>query len=67
MDMTATRFRQCLDTIGWSVCGIAAKLDVPETRPRRWAEGRYPVPKEVARWLERLATVHEKNPPPQSA
>jgi hypothetical protein len=66
-DMTAKRFEQCLDAIGWSSRAVAIRLGVPETRPRYWAAGRYPVPKEVARWLERLAAAHEKNPPPETA
>jgi plasmid maintenance system antidote protein VapI len=65
--MTSDRFNECLALIGWSVSGVAKRMGVPQTRPRRWAEGRYPVPADVARWLEKLATAHERNPPPESA
>lgn len=64
-EMTPARFYQCLDAIGWSVRGIADRLCVPPARSQRWAEGKYPVPPEVAKWLERLATTHERNPPPK--
>jgi len=65
--MTPDRFNECLAAMDWSVKGLADFLGLPHTRPRRWAEGRYPVPPEVATWLERLAEVHEKNPPPDIA
>ena len=63
--MTPDRFSECLTSIGWSQRGLADLLRVPETRPRRWAQGRYPVPEEVSKWLERLASAHERNPPPE--
>jgi len=65
--MTPDRFDECLTVIGWSLRGVADRLGVHETRPRRWSAGRYPVPADVAKWLERLAAAHEKNPPPSVA
>ena len=64
--MTPQRFEECLAAIGWSILGFSKRLGVTESRSRRWAEGRYPVPADVARWLERLTAAHEKNPPPET-
>jgi plasmid maintenance system antidote protein VapI len=63
--MTPERLQECLTAIGWTVRGLAAHLGLHETRSRRWVGGQYPVPPEVAAWLERLATAHERNPPPE--
>jgi len=60
--MTPDRFRECLAAIGWSQRGMARQLGIHETRPRRWASGRYSIPEDVADWLERLAKTHEKEP-----
>jgi ribosome-binding protein aMBF1 (putative translation factor) len=58
--MTPTRFRACLESIGWTQRGLADRLGLHETRTRRWASGRYEVPQNVADWLERLARCHDK-------
>jgi ribosome-binding protein aMBF1 (putative translation factor) len=62
--MTPTRLRECLDLIGWSQRALADTLGLHETRVRRWATGRYPVPDNVAAWLERLAKAHAAHPLP---
>jgi plasmid maintenance system antidote protein VapI len=62
--VTPDRLRECLDLIGWTQRGLADHLGVHETRTRRWAAGHYPVPPEVALWLERLAKAHADNPAP---
>ena len=61
--MTPDRFRKCLALIGWSGRQLAAMLDMDERQVRRWAAGAS-IPIAVAGWLERLATCHESNPPP---
>lgn len=63
--MTPERFSECLDHIGWSMRGVAYMLDLHETRLRRWASGRYPVPEEIGSWLEKLAQAHERHPMPE--
>jgi hypothetical protein len=63
--MEPARFRQCLEQIGWTLRGVADHLGLPPTRIRRWADGDYPVPAEVGRWLDRLAAAHERFPPPE--
>jgi ribosome-binding protein aMBF1 (putative translation factor) len=65
--MTPERFRECVEHIGWSMRSLADQLGMHETRTRRWADGSYPVPKEIERWLEKLAAVHERYPAPQMA
>ena len=62
--MTPERFSECLETIGWTQRGLAARLEIDEHQTRRWASGRYPVPGPVATWLERLTRTHERNPAP---
>ena len=65
MRMSPERFRECLKQIGWSNRGVAEMLGTYDMRIRRWADGLYPVPDPVARWLETLARVHERNPAPK--
>lgn len=65
--MTPKKFVNCLATIGWSMRRVADMLGVNEITARRWADGRYPVPEQVAQWLETLAATHHKNPPPNLA
>jgi DNA-binding transcriptional regulator YdaS (Cro superfamily) len=57
--MTPHRFHECLDAIGWSQRALADRLGVHETRTRRWASGRYPIPANVAVWLGTHAQRHE--------
>lgn len=59
--MTPTEFTEVLDTIGWSRHKLAHRLGIHETRTRRWGNGTYPVPVNVAAWLRRLARLHEIN------
>jgi hypothetical protein len=62
--VTPDRYRQCLEAIGWTPWGLAARLGVHETRTRRWGTGRYEIPEPVAQWLEALAAAHTKRPSP---
>ena len=62
--MTPERFQECLDLIGWSQRSLVDRLGMSQTTMRRWAEGSYPVPRDVAQWLERLATAHARYPAP---
>ncbi len=63
--MTAEEFHECVRQIGWSLRGLSQHLGLEETRIRRWASGRYPVPTDVARWLKRLADCHQRYPAPR--
>lgn len=62
--MTPTRFHECLDAIGWSQRALAKRLGIHDTRPRRWASGWYPIPSNIAAWLETVARFHEAHPAP---
>lgn len=62
--MTPERFRECLEHIGWSQRGVANRLGISEATVRRWSDAAYPVPQQVALWLERLAVAHERYPTP---
>lgn len=63
--MTPARLDQCLGALDWGAKTLARLLDVPRSTVRGWQAGRSPVPASVAAWLETLARVHEKNPPPR--
>lgn len=65
--MTPNKFVKCLDAIGWSKMHLAEQLGVSEIRARRWSTGASPIPELVEDWLERLAALHRKNPPPNIA
>jgi len=62
--MTPDRFRACLDQIGWSQRGLAARLQMDERQVRRWTAGA-DIPRPIAAWLETLAQAHERHPAPQ--
>lgn len=63
--MSADELRDCIATLGWTLRGLGIQLGVGESRMRRWASGLYPVPPELAEWLERLAAAHKALPPPK--
>jgi DNA-binding transcriptional regulator YdaS (Cro superfamily) len=63
--MTPERFLECLGIIGWSLRLTADRMGLHETRLRRWASGHYPVPNEVAVWLEQITAAHESLPAPR--
>lgn len=62
--MTPRVFSKCLEAIGWSQRGLASRLGMGEVTIRRWADGSYPVPADVAQWLAQLAAAHQRHPPP---
>ena len=62
--MTPARLDECLALIGWTQRGLAKRLGLHETRVRRWANGMYPVPDDVAGWLERRAQAMADDPCP---
>jgi ribosome-binding protein aMBF1 (putative translation factor) len=64
MGMAADRLRDCLSTLMWSKRGLAKILNRYKRQVRHWASGDYSVPDDVADRLERLAAVHDANPPP---
>ena len=64
--MTTDHFRECLDLIGWTQRGLAARLKMDERQVRRWAAGAE-IPDNIATWLERLGRFHQQNPPPARA
>ena len=62
--MTPDRFHECLAALDWSQRGLATRLGIHDSRVRRWASGRYPIPEPIAVWLDTLARFHETHPPP---
>lgn len=58
MTMTPTRFRECLDDIGWSLRKLARRLRCDDGTVRQFGTGRRPVPANLAAWLESLAAAH---------
>lgn len=63
--MTPDRLREILLVVMWSQTGLARLLDMDEAQVRRWARGTAKVPVAVATWLERVAELHARNPPPE--
>lgn len=64
--MTPDRFIACLDTLGWSLRALAARLGLAShTTPKRWATGEASIPWNVAAWLERRAKAIADDPLPE--
>ena len=63
--MTPTRLREALAALHWSQRGLAAILDIDERQVRRWAAGAYPMPAQIAAWLEGMARYAESHPAPK--
>lgn len=62
--MTPARFIECREIIGWTRRQIAALLGCSENTLRQMEAEKQAIPPTLARWLERLAKAHERNPPP---
>lgn len=62
--MTPDHLRLCLQALHWTQRSLALVLGVSDRQVRRWSSGECPAPEDVAEWLQRLATVHARNPPP---
>ena len=58
MTMTPTRFRECLDDIGWSLRKLARRLRCDDGTVRQFGTGRRPIPTNLAAWLESLSAAH---------
>lgn len=65
--MNATEYNACMQAIGWSQHELARRLGVSPGKTKRWGNGQYPVPRDVARWLQRVARWIHANPPPPQA
>ncbi|PSH64752.1 hypothetical protein CU102_21130 [Phyllobacterium brassicacearum] len=58
--MTPPRFLECLAYLFWSRETLAEILECEPVLVKEWAEGREPIPPQLARWLETLALAHAK-------
>ena len=63
--MDSTRFRECMDLLGWSQRQLADYLDIGVTSVQRWAMGRIVIPDNVAAWLEARAAHMVRYPYPE--
>jgi DNA-binding transcriptional regulator YiaG len=63
--MTPTEFRECLAVLHWSQRGFADALGWSEGTVRGWARGTYPIPPEIAGWLQRARKWIEAHPLPR--
>jgi DNA-binding transcriptional regulator YiaG len=54
-----------LARIGWSKQTLAERLRVDERTVRRWATGATHPPERVVAWLDKLAALIDKHPPPE--
>jgi transcriptional regulator with XRE-family HTH domain len=55
--MTSTRLHECLTRLGWSTDGLAGQANVSPVTARRWLNGKVPIPPDVARVIEQMATL----------
>jgi transcriptional regulator with XRE-family HTH domain len=62
--MTSRTLADALRMIGWSQRELARRAGVDETRVRRWAAGKAPIPPALAAWLAKAAAWHANHPPP---
>ncbi|WP_337268772.1 hypothetical protein [Oryzifoliimicrobium ureilyticus] len=62
--MTSERFTQCLIRIRWTPINLASALQCELSWIEAMEAGNEEVPDDLAEWLEQLAAVHEKLPPP---
>jgi hypothetical protein len=66
--MTAAVFRQSIEGLGWGWRTVARILDCDQRLVRRWMSGVYPVPDQVADWVERVLQARDgeaaRIPPP---
>ena len=62
MRMNPTRFRECLDDVGWSLRKLARRLRCDDGTVRQFGTGRRPIPANLATWLEKLAAAHRTLP-----
>ena len=58
--MTPSRFMECLAYLFWSRETLVDILECDPVLVKEWAEGREPVPPQLAAWLESLAVAHAK-------
>jgi hypothetical protein len=64
MEMNPERLNDRLAVIGWPAREVARRLSTSSNRVLRWATGEYPVPDDVADWIETIATAIETTPLP---
>jgi ribosome-binding protein aMBF1 (putative translation factor) len=62
--MTGAEFTEALASIGWSRRHLAYLLECDLKLALRWEQEAAPIPPSIAKWLERLAQFHMKQPPP---
>jgi transcriptional regulator with XRE-family HTH domain len=56
--MTTDRLRWCLAVIGWSQRECARQLNIEESAVRQMARGHSAIPREMAHWIEQIASFH---------
>jgi DNA-binding transcriptional regulator YiaG len=61
------RLTAALDTMGWTMATFATIAAVPRQTVKNWAAGRgRPIPAPLLAWLEEMARLLSKNPPPET-
>lgn len=62
--MTPARFIECREIIGWDRKQLARILGCSDNTLRQMETEKQAIPVALARWLERLAKAHARNPIP---
>jgi hypothetical protein len=57
--MTSDQLHECLAKLGWSTTNLAERAAVSPVTARRWLNGKVPIPNDVARIVEQMATLAE--------
>jgi transcriptional regulator with XRE-family HTH domain len=60
-----TAARRWLNAIGWSQRELARQVGASEVQVRRMFAGTISMDQALLRYLQRLGSFHEANPPPQ--
>ena len=64
--MTGPELARCLDTLGWSLRGLAERTGYTRMSVHRMASGQRPIEPQLATWLRQAAGWHERHPVPRA-
>lgn len=62
--MTPVEFNATLQELGWGQRLLARRLGCDAMLVNRWANGKTPIPSQIAAWITRLRAAHAQQPKP---
>lgn len=63
--MTPARLSECIRILGWTQRETGRQLSRQEAAIRQYLKGTARIPDADAKWIEKLARYHERNPAPR--